>query len=84
MLEKIKKLEPRRFENLVFDLVQIIGLENVVWRTPGADGGRDIEGDMEVRDMSGGLVLQKWFVECKRYRASIDWPTVRDMDCCRF
>jgi hypothetical protein len=72
----LKSLTPIEFENLTFDLLQELGLENLVWRTPGADGGRDIEGDLPVRDLSGSLVHQRWFVECKRYRGAIDWPTV--------
>jgi hypothetical protein len=61
---------------LTFDLIQEHGLENLVWRTPGPDGGRDIEGDLPIRDLSGSLTHQRWFVECKRYTSSVDWPTV--------
>jgi hypothetical protein len=74
--ETLRSLTPSEFENLSFDLLQELGVENLVWRTPGADGGRDIEGDLPVRDLSGSLVHQRWFVECKRYRSAIDWPTV--------
>ena len=53
-----------------------MGLENLVWRTPGPDGGRDIEGDLPTRDLSGSLTHQHWFIECKRYSYAVDWPTV--------
>lgn len=75
-MRTLDDLEPDEFENLTFDLVSIAGLRNVVWRTPGADGGRDIEGDYSTTDFSGERSIQKWYVECKRYSSSIDWPTV--------
>jgi len=73
---KLLGLSPTEFENLIFDLMTINGLKNVIWRTPGADGGRDIEGDEVSCDISGNIGLQKWYVECKRYSKSIDWPTL--------
>ena len=73
---KISDLTPTEFENLTYDLLQFVGLRNLVWRTPGADGGRDIEG-VEVRnDLSGNVSVVRWYVECKQYTNSIDWPTI--------
>lgn len=60
----------------MFDLAVAVGVQNAVWRTPGADGGRDIEGDYPSVDMTGTLALQKWYIECKRYANTVDWPTV--------
>ena len=54
-----------------------MGMQPLVWRTPGADGGRDIEGFLTTLDASGYVTNEKWYIECKRYAASIDWPTVR-------
>jgi hypothetical protein len=48
----------------------------MVWRTPGADGGRDIQGEYFQCDLSGHIDVQKWYIECKRYAGSVDWPTV--------
>ncbi len=48
----------------------------MVWRTPGADGGRDIEASYTLTDASGAETNQRWYAECKRYSSSIDWPTV--------
>ena len=76
MLKKIGALSPSEFENLTFDCVKAVGLRNVTWRTPGADGGRDIEGVEYTRDLSGHDTIYRWYVECKRYSASIDWPTI--------
>jgi hypothetical protein len=70
------KLTPTQFENLAYDLLTWRGLKNAVWRTPGADGGRDIEGEFEVQDLSGTYQKQKWYTDCKLYTKSVDWPTV--------
>jgi len=69
-------LSPEQFENLTFDIVTALGLRNAVWRTPGSDLGRDIEGEYFISDLSGQYQRQKWYIECKRYAASVDWPTV--------
>ncbi|MBB3119662.1 restriction endonuclease [Pseudoduganella violacea] len=78
MKTKIKALSPTQFENLVFDTLHEKGMVNLIWRTPGADGGRDIEGTFSTLDISGYSSIQKWYVECKRYKASVDWPTIRE------
>lgn len=72
----IDKLSPTQFENLTFDLMMLRGMSNVRWRTPGADGGRDIEGETSVIDFSGHQKTEKWYVECKHYASAIGWPTV--------
>jgi hypothetical protein len=76
LLQKLRAFPARRFENFVFDLLVLSGLRNPVWRTPGADAGRDIEGDVLSADMSEHLSLERWYIECKRYRKSVDWPAV--------
>jgi hypothetical protein len=76
MTKLIGDLSPSEFENLVFDLVQSLGLKNAVWRTPGRDGGRDIQGVWFVEDLSGHIGHQVWYIECKRYVPSVSWPTV--------
>ncbi len=72
----INDLTDRELENLTFDILQEIGMVRVVWRTPGADGGRDIECICSSRDASGHVDNQRWYIECKRYASSIDWPTI--------
>lgn len=76
MARDLTDLTPTEFENLTFDLLLLMGVDNLVWRTPGSDGGRDIEGFVRSADFSGGIATQKWYVECKRYSTSIDWPTL--------
>lgn len=77
-MAQLRRLNPRLFEQLTFDLLTIIGLRNSQWRSPGADGGRDIQGVFPVVDLSEAVNHQSWYVECKRYGAAVDWPTVRD------
>lgn len=74
----IKDLTPTQFENLAYDLVVSLGLANAIWRTPGRDGGRDIEGQFTSVDLSGHLQSQKWYVECKKYESAVDWPTIHE------
>jgi hypothetical protein len=76
VIDTLKRLPPGVFENLSFDLLVMAGMTNTVWRTPGADGGRDIEGDVPIVDFSESSSVQHWYVECKRYQAAVDWPTV--------
>ncbi|MGY4224877.1 hypothetical protein ACVMIH_002238 [Bradyrhizobium sp. USDA 4503] len=75
---RMKKMHPTDFENLAYDLLFLSGIRNLKWRTPGSDGGRDLEGEFTSPDFSGDYVPQKWYIECKRYGKSIDWPTVHE------
>lgn len=76
MTKTIGELSPTEFENLIFDLIRSLGLKNAVWRTPGRDVGRDIQGEWYVEDLSGHSGRQVWYVECKRHESSVSWPTV--------
>lgn len=69
-------LTPSEFENLTLDLMQLLGLKNCVWRTPGRDCGRDIQGEFFGADFSGFTRRENWYVECKRYTDAVSWPTV--------
>jgi Restriction endonuclease len=76
LLDRISALSPQDFEHLTYDLLVLKGMTNVSWRTPGADGGRDLEGESLYVDLSEELRLERWYVECKRYSSAVDWPTV--------
>lgn len=76
MTNKIVELDSTEFENLIFDLTQSLGLKNAVWRTPGRDVGRDIQGEWYMEDLSGHVGSQLWYVECKRHESSVGWPSV--------
>jgi hypothetical protein len=76
LVARLKRLQPAEFENLTYDILFLSGVQNLRWRTPSADGGRDLEGDIAVIDFSGETVRQRWYIECKRYAKSLNWPTV--------
>lgn len=76
LLALVSSLSPTAFENLTLDLMRAVGFRNLVWRTPGADGGRDIEAEKVITDPTDTDSVQKWYIECKRYSTSVDWPTV--------
>ena len=78
ILDQIGKLSPLQFENLAYDLLLSLGMKNLEWRTPGADGGRDIEGELIVEDFSKSHNVEKWHIECKRYTDSVPWPTIHE------
>jgi hypothetical protein len=50
LVTRLKKLAPEEFENLAYDLLFLSGVQNLQWRTPSADGGRDLEGQVPVMD----------------------------------
>lgn len=75
-VRSISGLKDREFEHLIFDLLTLLGVKNVVWRTPGSDGGRDLEGEFVSRDFSGNFRIETWFIECKVRKASLSWPDV--------
>lgn len=72
----IDKLTPTKLENLTLDLLKLLGLKNCVWRTPGRDGGRDVQGDSIENDFSGFTRIESWYVDCKKYSTSVSWPVV--------
>ena len=76
MHKKITDLSPAELENLSFDLLLKLGIKNLVWRTPGRDGGRDLQGEFFIEDISGFTNRQSWYVDCKRYNTSVSWPVV--------
>lgn len=72
----LSTLNDDEFENLTYDILCQKGLMNARWRNPGADGGRDIEGDYLINDISGFSRLEKWYIECKHYSSSIGWEII--------
>lgn len=75
-IRTLTDLTPSEFENLTLDLLTRLGLKNTVWRTPGRDAGRDIQGDEFTEDFSGHTSRKSWYVDCKRYSGTVSWPTV--------
>src|ERR1700720_2504839 len=46
LVTRLKQLHPQEFENLTYDILFLSGVQNLRWRPPSADGGRDLEGDV--------------------------------------
>jgi hypothetical protein len=72
-----------------------LGFINVKWRkgtglsSSPADRGRDIEGQLERKDVDGSVHVETWFVECKHYlkgvppdkiQGAISWATAKRPD----
>lgn len=78
MIKLIEDLSPVTFENFCFDIIRDMGFYNPSWRTPGPDGGRDIEAWRNTVDPTFTVYSEHWFIECKKYSSSINWPIVHE------
>jgi hypothetical protein len=70
-------LSPVEFEEFCFKLLQDVGFINVDWRkgtgkdASPSDSGRDIVAFRQMTDVDGWAWLEKWFVDCKRYKKGV-------------
>lgn len=64
-----RKITPKAFENLCYDLLVNYNFNNLIWRQGGADNGRDIEGNYLFKN-SIKDIKTKWFFECKHYTSN--------------
>ncbi len=72
------ELTETEFEDFCFQLLQLLGLDNVNWRkgtglsASPSDSGRDIECEYHRYDiMLQKTIIEKWFVECKHYKKGV-------------
>jgi hypothetical protein len=72
----LSEVPPKRFEELVSDLLRAEGFENVQLRGAGADGGRDITASTFERDASGFREERRWFCDAKRYANGIGFEKI--------
>lgn len=69
----LNTLDETEFENFCFDLLQSLDFVNLSWRkgtgltSSPSDQGRDIQGDLLIKEIDGKQHHQKWFIECKHY-----------------
>ena len=76
-LDNIETLDDTEFEELCFDLLKELGFVNVDWRkgtalpSSPADGGRDIEAQLERTDIDGSKRFENWFIDCKHYKKGV-------------
>lgn len=75
LLEWLCKMPPLKFENLVKQLLEEMGYENVEVTSPSGDGGVDVIGDMEV-----GITKIREVVQAKRHARTIQR---KDLDALR-
>jgi hypothetical protein len=70
-------LTDTEFEEFCYDLLVELGFKNVNWRkgtgfdSSPADQGRDIECHFLTQDVDGSTYLERWFVQCKHYKAGV-------------
>lgn len=66
------------FEEVVAALLRAMGYRNVVVRTGGADDGWDTDAERHSTLPDGSVRVERWRVECKRYRGAVPAEKVRD------
>lgn len=70
-------LDGTEFENFCFDLLQVLDFKNLDWRkgtghkASPSDRGRDIVGQLLVKDVDGSEGFETWFIECKHHKAGV-------------
>ena len=70
-------LTSTQFEEFCYDLLRDMGFVNLNWRkgtghdSSPSDQGRDIQCELEVKDVDGQKYMETWFVECKHHKKGI-------------
>jgi hypothetical protein len=70
-------LNSTEFENFCYELLADLGFCDVDWRkgtglnASPSDRGRDIVCHLDVAEVRGSQVRQKWFVECKHWTKGV-------------
>lgn len=75
LFNRLLKLHPRAFENLVGALLSSIGFENVVVLKYSGDGGLDVEAELTV----GGVTNVKTAIQVKRWKNNVSGKVVREL-----
>jgi len=75
LFNRLMKIHPRGFENLVGTLLSSIGFENVEVTKYSGDGGLDIEAELTV----GGVTNVKTAVQVKRWKNNVSGKIVREL-----
>lgn len=74
---KIGELTSDQFEELIYELMDARGFENLVWNDGGKDGGRDIEAQYVYRNPAGKLEKQKWYIDAKNYSKGVPFEKIQ-------
>ncbi len=81
---KFNEIDDGKFEELTYDLLAALGFKNISWRRgtgkggATADQGRDLVADEFRADVDGNVLLDKWFVQCKHYKAGVPPQKIDD------
>lgn len=75
-------LKARDLEECVYWLLDAMGARDLEWRTGGsgggaADGGRDLEATFYVPSPDGEMEPQRWWIECKGRKGTVDPDEVK-------
>ena len=75
-------LKGKDLEECVYWLLDAMGAKDLEWRTGGtgggaADGGRDLEARFFTPGDDGELLSQKWWIECKGRRGTVESDEVK-------
>jgi hypothetical protein len=75
-------MKGRDLEECVYWLLDAMGAKDLEWRTGGAgggaaDGGRDLEAHFYTPSADGELEAQKWWVECKGRKGTVEPDVVK-------
>lgn len=75
-------LKAKDLEECVYWLLDAMGAKDLEWRIGGsgggaADGGRDLEAHFFEADDDGDLMQQRWWIECKGRRGTVDPDEVK-------
>ena len=75
LLERARQSSPGGFEQLVGDLLEAMGFEEVEVTSLGADGGIDVRGTLVVAD----VVRLRMAVQAKRWKQNVQKPIVQQV-----
>lgn len=76
------ELKRKDLEECVYWLLDAMGAKDLEWRTGGggdgaADGGRDLEAHFFVPNAEGEIICQKWWIECKGCKKTVEPDKVK-------
>lgn len=78
-----EELKHKDLEECVYWLLDAMGAKDLEWRIGGSgggasDGGRDLEAHFYIPDDEGEIYEQKWWVECKGRKGTVEKSEVQE------
>jgi restriction system protein len=75
LLDRVKAMDPRAFEQLIAELVSALGFEILSITPYGGDGGVDVRAEL----VAGGVMRVRVAIQVKRWANNVRTPTVREL-----